>query len=295
MSEPIEYTCATLFEHILASCTEDLAKSYDLVYVDRDDKLSDEQVEWLLEDDHEALWESLADFEGSQRYESARNEAADLIKGTVERMWRQGEIPEAEDDADDGYFDSDDLWDQFDGSDEYDVLIDRILERDTGSWFKELIDGVGGVLMRIPISDAGTCISTDPGREISGAELLHQWGVPVTGKNLNALDEIFAEVGGPSEADRSPFLLAYLNLGEIYRLGPEVTHIELEQPHLLLTNIYAGDGYEAQLDTWVRVSVKNLRTDKGAPGSSWDSIAGVYKPAYTCEIRIVPPTEEKAA
>lgn len=290
MAEPITYTCKTLFEHIRDECIEGLSKTYDLVFVQYDDKLRDEQVEWLLEGDFESLWDSLADFEGEQRYHNSREEAAGVIKDVVERMWRDGEIEGDEDE----YFDSDDLWDQFDGSPEYDDLIEEIKDRDRSDVVKELVGHTGGVFMRIPMGDVGTCVPTEPGREISGADLLHQWGIPVTGKNVTALDTIFAEVGGP-EYDRSPFLLAYLDLSDIYALDSEVTHIELEQPYLLLSNIYAGDGFEAQLDTWVRVPVENLRTDNGAPGYSWDSIAGVHKPAYTCNLRVVTNTEEKAA
>jgi hypothetical protein len=317
-------TCKTLFEQLLAACVENLDKSYDLVYVSYDDKLTDDQVAWLLADDYESLWESTAEWESDQRWATSREIAAGVLKETAECMWRQGEVPEAEDEADDGYLDSEDLWDQFVGSNEYDELLYAIQDRDASKWLDELISHTGGVLLRIPLAEDDQSIERASGYEDewpTEIESLLAWGIatmpdrtdaraveawladPQVEANAAALRAVWREIGDPVSGFidyKWPFLLAYVDLADLVKARREegVTHVELEDPHLLLTNIFEGDGHEEQLTGWVRVPVERLMTDDSAPGYSWDSIAGVHKPAYTCELRTVTPTittEEKAA
>ena len=267
----------------------EMDKSYDLIYVDYRDKLTDTQVNALVQRDWDSLYDELGEWESDARWESVRYHMKDLAEGIISRL-------EQEHDVDLSW-----LYDEYEHTGTWDEAREQMEERDTSDWLRQLASNTGGVLLRIPLRDSlGQPADEDHNIYVNGANdlpepdfFLATHGIAPTPENVEAYRSICAEVGYGGNF-LLPFLLAYVDVSDLYAIPYDCGWVEFTDPHLLLENCYAGSGFDAQIHGTVRVHIDDLRTDEGAPGYSWDSVCGLYKPAYAAEIRPV-LNEESAA
>ena len=241
----------------------DLDKTYELVYVHYDDKLTDEQVGYIVRGDSEALWESLSEWEDESCWYAVREITTEL-KANVIRAW------EDEDDADYSA-----LADEFDGSDEWESVRYEIEERNTGDWIKQLVRHTGQVLLRIPIDtiDEDNSFSF---REVEAAEVLDRIGFAHTKGNLREVSYVLANAS-PEFSVLMGYWIVGADVEALYDLPIDGdAQVEITDPYIYLGNPFAGSGFvsEKPLTGTVRLSRADLRTDKDAFGYSINDIYG---------------------
>lgn len=257
-----DQTCEQLADAIIAN----LDATYELVYVDYRDGLSDEQAAAVVRGDGEALFDSLADFEGDQRYESCR-QVIDEALGDVLREW------EAETDADLSY-----LRDAFPHSEAWDRVRYEIEERDRGDWLAQLARNTGRVLLRINVIDEDhgySFASVEPERVLVDVGL----PLPATEANVATVRATLAECS-PEYSVLMGYWIVGVDLSDILKL-PSEGEVEIVNPYLYLGNPFTGSGFISPkpLQARVRVARSDLTTDKDAFGYAVDEIYGGLRPS----------------
>jgi hypothetical protein len=271
-----------------------LDKSYQLVYVDYRDELTDEQVAMIARGDYESLWESSIDWESGSRSDGARYHINELVDDVI-RDW------EREDDAD-----YSELKDGFDLSAEWDEVNEAIQDRDDSDPYREMAAHTSDVLMRVnvdyqmvdpeasphPEDNAYPMGEEDPSPE----RLLTDVGLPVTERNVKVANSILAN-SNPYYSGATCSWIFAADVEWLYMLSsdPEAI-IEITNPYLWLGNPWQGDGWvnEEPFEGTVRVKRGNLRTDKDNWGYGWNAVVGgVYVSGYEVELKVVEKEESK--
>ena len=247
--------------------------TYELVWVDYRDCLTDEQVDWIMSGDMEEFWSSTMDWVPDQRYESAEDIVESLAK---QYAWAEFE------------HDADDVLSAFDGSREYYDLILAVMDRDSSDWFTDLIRNTPAPLMRVIclgeryLADGLTLVTSDNVREYMREVVDSLVGVD---GNTEAIEELLRECYLDyyvipqllfTPADLSTILDAALD-----------AKVVITNPWLLLGNPFQGDGYEVELRGNVTLDRGQIRTDRAAAGYSWSTIAGVNSGSYSCEVEVI--------
>lgn len=276
-----KWTVKAFTRQILA----ELDETYDLVFVDYDDKFTAEQTAMIMRGDWEALWESTEEWESEQRFYHVKEAAEQLARDIAQRWERTFGV------------DSDMLYDEWDTDVEaFDEVRFAIEERDSSNWVQELARHTPDVLMRhvwrgedaawsyqaiTPTEVITSLVEECPGSVVKRNK--HNLGVARA--VLNEANPEFGYVMG--------MLVYAISVSDLLALPGYTEHVDIVNPHLYLGNYYQGDGYcDGPLSGTVRVKVSDLRTDRDAPGYGWDEVAGVYTKAYETEIIAVTPNPQ---
>jgi hypothetical protein len=283
MSDP-NYNLTSLMEAVEAR----LEPSYELTWIDYRDRLSDDQVAMLVRGDWDALFESTEDWEADQRYESARTILNDLADEIVDGWEREASEVTEEEDWDNVQDTIREVRDSWDASDAFEDLRFVIYERDSSEPIRDLAHNTPAVLLRIPLADDPELVD-----DTSPEDLLTSIGLPVTPENIGNAGDIIANAGDWG----LPFVLVAVDPVIFYDIPRDTEGVTLtiKDPHLLLSNPYAGDGWEEGLKGEITVPLADVHTDEDAPGYSWQNIAGVYVSAYEGEVVVNVPAEAVAA
>lgn len=252
-----------------------LDKSYDLIYVDYRDQLTDDQVGYVVADNYESLWESFEGWESEARWHGYRY-VVDNILDEIER------------DHDEEYTERFDRVVRLDYEDEWgDDLQDEIYERESGDWVRDLIRQTSDPLLRIRIP-------LDDQRELDywpdapkPKRFLRSLGLDTTPENVSAARSILSQSNGGNV-----YVLATLPLLDLWETGEDI-EFTLHDPHVLVSNPYQGDGWEEQLRGTITVRRGDMRTDKDQYGYGWEDIAGTYASAYETRYTLPPLPVDK--
>ena len=251
-----------------------LDQSYDLVYVDYRDQLSDSQVSALVRGDDwlEESWE----WESDSRYRGTTHIIGDLAKDVV-RAWSD------EAGADPGFL----LAALNDAVDEWERVRFAIEERDTGSWVKQLIGQTPSALLRINVLDEDHAYAFE---DVSTRRVLRDIGLRATRSNLETVRYVLANAS-PEYSVLLGYWIVGAAVADIHALpnDPEA-EIDIVNPYLYLGNPFTGSGFisERPVDGVARVKRKDLRTDKDAFGYAVDEIYGGLRASdFECKLQFV--------
>lgn len=161
-----------MFKELTAKIDELLKDSYDLIYLDYRDELSEEQARALAADDWDEFWNLTWNWESEARYDGATYE--------VEQLMRELEA------------DNPNLLDAIDEHrdklEEY--ARDIIMGRDSGSWLDQLINNTDPLDCMLPL------IGEDEaswGEERNPLDILKALGVAETPENVELAEELVNE------------------------------------------------------------------------------------------------------
>lgn len=263
---------------LLAEATSDLSETYELVYVDRGDGLEDEAVNELLSGDMEAFYERFWEWESDSQYSGAEYIEGDVVN-TVLGRWARA----------DDEFDPDVIRDLWQGSEAQETLRESIRERDNSDWVADLARNTSAVLCRIRATDEDFDVSFGADEPQTAEDLCKLVKLPADERNLKAAQSIIDN----AQTYGVLYYLVAVDVLDIAR-APEGASIVFSDPHVLLSNPYAGDGHEEQLFGKVTVPIKDVKTDEGQFGYSWNNIAGVYTSAYREDYEVIVQVREVA-
>ena len=252
-----------------------LDPSYDLVYVDYRDELSDSQVSALVRGDEwlEESWE----WESDSRYRETKHIIGDLAKDVL-RAWSE------EAGADLSFL----VGALNDAVDEWERVRLAIEERDTRSWVKQLIGQTPSVLLRINVLDEDHAYAFE---DVSTRRVSRDIGLRATRSNVETVSYVLANAS-PEYSVLLGYWIVGADVSDIYELpsGPE-TELKIVNPYLYLGNPFSGSGFisERPMDGVVRVKRGDLRTDKDAFGYPVDEIYGGLRASdFECKLWLAP-------
>lgn len=271
-----------------AAVTDAMDDEYILVYNSQGDTLPDDVAAALVRGD--SVWatkggEALEDWEDEVQCAAAGDAADELAKGITQR-WA---LEDSTDETDADY--SDLLDHEWPASDERQAAIDTIRSRDRSTWFDELVNGYGAVLLRvgIPTMDEDAGLSLKP---MSVDRFLELLGFDTTSHNRDVATEII-DNASPKYSVAMGYAIIGVDLAAILAL-PAEGKVELRNPHVWLGNPFTGSGWcgDHPLHGTLTVDRADLRTDKDAFGYSWDKVVGgTHARDYAGEIAAVPATD----
>lgn len=269
-------------ERLAAEIEADLRPTYELVYVDYRDQLTDSQLAALVRGDMETVWEETSEWESDQQWTSAYDIADEMAKDILDRWEREADDIDPDEDWDDVAESIDTLRNDWPSSDERQSVLESIMERDNSDWLTQLAAHTSGVLLRIRLGEDDFDAEWNADPEPDPAELVNLVGVDPSPENVAAAQSIIDN----AQTYGTVYLLATVNPSDLLNIDRETDSLTFTDPHILLSNAYAGNGHEEQMTGEVTVPAADLRTDKDAFGYSWNEIAGVYTSAYATEMRV---------
>lgn len=261
-----------------------LDDKYDLIYIDRGDQLTDEQVAAMVAGDTEKLWDSISEWESDARWYGIKYVIGELVSDLRR---------EYEDDED-----ALEAIDEFnDGGEDRDHVCDEIAQRDSGQWFTDLVNATPDVLLRICCIDEDHAFAFQPVDPPQVLGLLD--GIEMTDENLKVVADALLECS-PEFSVLMGYWVVGADLGEINNLPVgDGERVQITNPYLYLGNPFAGSGWisEEPLIGTVTVDRDDLRTDKGAFGWSLDEVyGGLSASRFSATLTPVPtPTEPQEA
>lgn len=284
LHEVTQWTCKALTRQ----CLLELDKSYDLVYVEYDDKFTPEQVAMIVRGDYEALWDTTSEWESDARQLSSLEYARDLAKTIAERWERSFDV------------DAEDLLVAWDG---LDAVQEAICDRDSGSWFKDLARNTPRVLMRHVLRGEDNAINCRAWPNLTVTDTL-KWlregaeDGTVLKRNKQNMGVVRAVLNEAfhTEAYLMGMIVYAIEIKDLIDLPEYTEHVDIVNPHLYLGNYYNGDGWcDGPLDATIRVKREDMRTDRDAAGYGWDEVAGVITSYYETDIIAVTPNPKFGA
>jgi hypothetical protein len=276
-----ERTLKALADEIIA----DLPEKIDLIYISQGDKLTDEQVGYVVAGDITALWDSMAEWEYDAKWSAVTND----IKTAAEEVTRRWE----RDDGDDA--DYADLRDALEscgtGDAEWERIRDEMESRESGDWFKDLMNGCSEVLLRINVIDEDAAYNHE---EVTAERVLADVKMPNTIEN-RFIVQYALDNASPEYSVLLGYWIVGASVSDLWAL-PEDCEVEITDPYLYLGNPFMGDGFitEEPIKGTVRVKREDLRTDKTAFGYGVSEIyGGLSGSQYSASIKLVtsPPTQ----
>lgn len=258
---------------IMRKVRENLDEKYELVWISQGDGLSDKQVALLLGGEDIFDSKEFADLEewiDGSRYERA----IEVIKEIL----------------DDNEFD---ILDNH--PDELDELRFEVTDRDQSDPYTGLVRETRYLLMRYDVDVAvGTDWSSSEQELAEQAEDLANtlgFASDPTVANLIA-SGLLPEAGYGGHA----WILFYASVAQMWEAVQAYHGLRAEDrphakitfttPYLLVLDALNGAGFDLELpvDVTLPFTPQRLTTDAGAPGYSWDDVAGVVKSAYSAEV-----------
>lgn len=242
-----DYTTAIVEKHLVPT----LADTYDLIYVEYDDRLTDEQVTALVDGDWDTFDESFEHWEGEARWWGAKYAAEEAVRD-FERSHPHLTLEMQRWDAD---------W-------AVQHVIDIIQERDGSDFIPQLARRTPDVTMRVQV------ISEDDSDDRLGAKKrLRLIGLPVTDANVATMKGLIAEV--PSTVHMA-YALFTLPVADLLGTWPTAVYV-VTDPVIVMGNPFAGAYWDAQFEGTLEVKRTDLSTDRGAFGYSVDEVYGGYR------------------
>lgn len=249
-----------------------------LVYINRGDRLTDDQVDLLVsgESGFALLDEDLDEWHSEVQHMAAQEVVDDAARDIVHAWQGLGLTDEQ----------ADDLIQDFEYSDERDELVMTTRDLDTSDPIRDLARETPAVLIRVPIPGLGEGEWCPPTGEDAGfaagdlyATIYGNDASPSYGE-LAALESLLDEV--PSIVYMGYWLFA-VQPGDLYDIAPDDI-IEVDAI-LLMGNPFTG-GYAESGGTFkARIRRGDLRTDRDAFGYSWTETAGPVVSYYETEVR----------
>lgn len=257
-------------EQLASEIIERLAKSYDLVYVDYRDEVSDEQAGAIVRGDMEAFYESCWEWEADNRADACATIIAELAADVV-ADWERADIdtPNRGDEPDYSAL-AEDLTGDID---EYERVRFAIEDRDSGDWVGQLLRNSPNVLLRVSVLDEDHGYSFE---DVAAERVLADVGLPATAANVETMNATLAECS-PEYSVLMGYWIVGADLDELHALSTEAeADVEIVNPYLYLGNPFAGSGFisERPFEGTVRVKRSDLRTDKDAFGYAVDEVYG---------------------
>lgn len=274
-------------ETLGAAVAAELDAEYTLIHTYQGQTLDDDVVVALVRGDNP--WEtkggeSLTEWASEDRRTAADGAVDDLAKDIV-RRWEAEDA--GEDDAEDADY-SDLLDNEWPGSDERLSTLDTVMDRDRSTWYEELVQGHGPVLLRVGIATMNEDADLG-GTAITPAAFLDLLGFEHTDHNLTVAAEII-DNASPEFGVAMGYALIAADLHDITSL-PAEGKVELRNPHVWLGSPFSGSGWcgDDALTGTLTVHREDLRTDKDAFGYSWSEVVGgTHASYYTGEVVAVP-------
>lgn len=269
----IKQGTAALVTELADEIIKRLDDTYDLVYVDYRDQLSDSQVSALVRGD-DWLQES-AEWESDNRYAGAKHIIGELAEEIV-REW-----------SDQAGADLDFLLDALrDGVGEFDRVRLAVEARDSGGWVNQLMRQTPSVLLRINVLDEDHAYCYEA---VAARRVLKEIGLHATRANIETLNDVLANAS-PEYSVLMGYWIVGAEVSGIHELpsDPEA-EIEIVNPYLYLGNPFSGSGFisERPLEGRVRVKREDLRTDRDAFGYPVDQIYGGLRTSdFDCALRV---------
>lgn len=263
----MERNLTTLATAVIAG----LDASYNLVFVDQGDQLTDEQVEAIVENDFPKLFELTEQFESDARDASLREIVTAAVAETIQ-AW------ENEDDADYSQ-----LADEFELTDEWESVNEAVTERDNSDWLRQLAAATPDVLLRINVFNEDDAYDHEA---VAPEAALVKVGLPVTASNVATMAETLANAS-PEFSVLLGYWIVGADVEDLHAMTSDATQVQIVNPHLYLGNPFAGSGFisEVAFEGTVTVKREDLHTDKGAFGYGVDDLyGGLNASQYRAEI-----------
>lgn len=248
----------------------------DLVYVEYDDRLTDEQVAGVVsgdwdEVDNDDFTEWVSEATGGAVREIIKETAGDILR----RMIADGTLDEDED--------PDVIADDFEWTTEWDDVRFWLEDHDQSNPVKDLARNTPDPLVQYvpdPVIEIDVEDEEESNSEV--ARVLTELGLPSTAHNYEAMYAAMANCHGPTEVR----VLFTADMEEMIDLTVE--EVRLKDPALLLLNPYDGSGMDTDnMEGTITVPRDQIRLDSALGYGSWDNIAGVVVSAYTVDAEYV--------
>lgn len=247
-------------------------RSFTLVYVAYDDRLTKDQVAALVRGDgfDDPAWEQYDEWVSEVRFQSVTEVREQVEREVRQRLYRE--------------FDNGGPWlDEVELTPEQEDLIEEtIRDKDDSDPLSRLISNTGSVAIRVPLGE----VPRDEDGEVDVAALAAMLGRPGL-IHEGTIRHILAEC---YDLYLEAFLVAYVRLDESWLFAEPETPVTFETPYLWLGNPFAGNGWCDELPGLsLTVERSQLRTDDDAPGYSWQEVAGPVWSAFASEVSVAQP------
>jgi hypothetical protein len=258
--EALDAARKALADAIYEAAVAEMDDTYELVYVDYRDRLSEKQVAALVQGDMDTVWDLTAEWESDSQWSGAEYVVENNLgidKEDLEILKDAGR---------------------------YSDLIDQVRERDASPWLDELMGNTSAPLLRISCIDEDSSFSFQP---VEPEQVLEAVGFEPTEHNVRVVRECLLECS-PEFSVLMGYWLCTIDL-KILSECPDDGQIRIKNPVLYLGNPFAGSGYFSDpLHGEVVIPRSEIRTDKDAFGYSVDEVfGGLNASSFEVEAEIV--------
>lgn len=265
------------FAVMLSDAIESLPEKTDLIFIDRDEALSDEQCAKMLGGERDSIIEDF-DFTESEDF---------AIDSYLENVFDEEEA------------------EQFRNSEAFDQFVQECRERDASDPYSDLVSHTGRKLVRFYFRnqrgdrtelESGSWRWDDARIEREAKRLGEAAGLDFAA-NREVLREVVREASYGGEL----CIIAYIEMQDAdkwvnYCLRNDRARVTLtfHDPQLLVLDSINGSGHDVKVkgEVKIRFRGKDLDPTEGVmaldaknvgTGYGWDETAGLYKPAYICD------------
>lgn len=243
-------------ERLQRRLIKELNPTYDLIYVGQGDHLGDKQVQALVVHEDADL--------GNEDWEfDSRQSGIDYV---VEDITTEEEREALE---------------------HYDLMEDlrsAIDERESGSWFRQLVRQTPDPLLRATILDEDDSLSF---QEVSVDHFLTRVGLPDTEVNRKAAGSVIANAS-PEFTVCMVFALITGDLLTLIDMPHEVEEVWLVNPDIWMGSSFTGSGWCESFEGRIKMSRAALHMDKGGNGYGWQDVVSQTWQTSNSEIIPIP-------
>lgn len=271
------------FRELTDEVIEDMPAKVWLTEVSYDDKFTTtEQIDAVLTATT-SPWEASAhldQWESESRYDSVRYNLDELAKDVVQRWLREDHIL------------PDDLVEEWYATIEWEEARQVMEDRDQSDMYGDLASHTGPVYVRVRIGEPFIFdgeVTDDLVADIMG-------GLTYDTVDEDALEACVRRIlpecyhGG----EHTPFLFGSVDLGEVWQLGHDPdAKVTLRGGSLLFEECWNGAGYNDRVapdysddNLVVTIPRRDLVSDAGQFGCSWDSVCGFVTGAYPITVEV---------
>lgn len=237
-------------EDIKVSLIESLDETYDLVFVDHGDNLTDSQIAAIVGNDIDSLNDSIWEWESESAAIGARSAALEAVT----EYERSHIVPE-----------------DFDISETAFEIEEPILNRNSSDPVKELASRTSDAFLRVEVisEDAGFSNWTPKPAKAYLSEI----GLPTTEKNITTMTDLIAET--PSDLHMAYVVFTATMNDLVSTMGTDST-ATVENPEIVLGNPFTGGYWNATFEGALKVKRTDLVTDASAFGWSVEETYGGF-------------------